>query len=257
MRADIYLYQYGYVKSRQNAKNLIEEQNIKIDGKIINKASYDIDEQVEHIVEMTHSCPYVSRGGLKLEGIIKSAQIDVSGKICADIGASSGGFTDCLLKHGAKRVYAIDSGTNQLELSLRENNSVISIENFNARYLNYETIGELVDIITIDVSFISQTLIMPSAFSILNENGIYISLIKPQFEVGRANVGKGGIVKDKSAHLLAITRVIECAEANSFACSQLIESPIHGGDGNTEYLAVFSKNGKKLDNNLIKKLIHK
>lgn len=257
MRADIYLYQNGYVKSRQNAKNLIEERNVKIDGRIVSKASFDIDEAVEHIIEITHSCPYVSRGGLKLEGVINSAGIDVSGKICVDIGASSGGFTDCLIKHGAKRVYAIDSGTNQLDLSLRDNGSVISIENFNARYLNRELIGELVDVITIDVSFISQTLIMPAAFSILNENGIFISLIKPQFEVGRANIGKGGIVKDKSAHLLAITKVIGCAEANSFFCTHLIESPIHGGDGNTEYLAVFSKQGKRIDIDLIKKLIRK
>ncbi|MBQ8545879.1 MAG: TlyA family RNA methyltransferase [Clostridia bacterium] len=257
MRADVYLYQFGYLRSRQNAKTLIDEKNVKIDGKIINKASYNIDESIGHMVEIIHYCPYVSRGGLKLEGIIKSAEIDISGKICADIGASSGGFTDCLLKHGAKRVYAIDSGTNQLDLSLRKNKCVISLENFNARYLNYELIGELVDVITIDVSFISQTLIMPSAFSILNENGIYISLIKPQFEVGRANIGKGGIVKDKNAHLLAIAKVIECAEANSFFCTHLIVSPIPGGDGNTEYLAVFSRHGKRIDNDLIKKLIHK
>lgn len=257
MRLDIYLYQYGYLKSRQKAKTLIESQNVKVNGQIITKPSYEIDESSEYVIEIVQDCPYVSRGGLKLESILTYANIEVDNMTCIDIGASSGGFTDCLLKNGAKKVYAIDSGTNQLEPVLKSDSRVISIENYNARNLTIEDIGELVDIITIDVSFISQTLIMPSAFNLLKDNGIYISLIKPQFEAGRSNVGKGGIVKDKNARFQSVMRVIEAAKALSFSCNCLIESPIKGGDGNTEYLAVFSKNNKEFNIDLIKKLIHK
>lgn len=257
MRLDIYLYQYGYLKSRQKAKSLIESQNVKVNGQIITKPSYEIDESLEYVIEIVQDCPYVSRGGLKLESILTYANIEVDNMTCIDIGASSGGFTDCLLKNGAKKVYAIDSGTNQLEPVLKSDSRVISIENYNARNLTIEDIGELVDIITIDVSFISQTLIMPSAFNFLKDNGIYISLIKPQFEAGRSNVGKGGIVKDKNARFQSVMRVIEAAKALSFGCNCLIESPIKGGDGNTEYLAVFSKNNKEFNIDLIKKLIHK
>ncbi len=256
MRLDIYLHKFENIKSRQKAKDLIESGNVKLDGKIIKKPSFDIDENMQHNVEITPDCPYVSRGGLKLESILIHSGISVDNKLCIDIGASSGGFTDCLLKHGARLVYAIDSGTNQLDATLKNDTRVISIENFNARQLDIEIIGQLVDIITIDVSFISQTLIMPNALQLLNENGFYISLIKPQFEAGRSHIGKGGIVKDKGARLLSVMRVIECAKNNSFNCNYLIESPIKGGDGNTEYLAVFSKNDRIISQGEIKNLIH-
>ncbi len=255
MRADIYLFQYEYVKSRQKAKSLILSQNVKIDGRVIDKPSFEIEESIEHIVEIFNDCPYVSRGGLKLEAIIQHAKLDVNGKVCLDIGASSGGFTDCLLKNGAVKVFAVDSGTNQLDVSLRNNQRVVSYENLNARFLNKELFKTLVDIVTIDVSFVSQTLIMPSAFSLINDNGLYVSLIKPQFEAGRQNVGKGGIVKDKKARLIAVMRVIECAEHLSYKCTHFIKSPIQGGDGNTEYLAVFSKNGRVISKEVIKELI--
>lgn len=139
MRADIYLFQYEYVKSRQKAKSLILSQNVKIDGRVIDKPSFEIEESIEHIVEIFNDCPYVSRGGLKLEAIIQHAKLDVNGKVCLDIGASSGGFTDCLLKNGAVKVFAVDSGTNQLDVSLRNNQRVVSYENLNARFLAFIT----------------------------------------------------------------------------------------------------------------------
>ncbi len=255
MRLDLYLFANGYVKSRQKAKTLIENGGVKIDGKIIKKPSYEVSDSETISVEIEDSCPYVSRGGLKIEAIIKEANITVNDKVCLDIGASTGGFTDCLLKHGAKRVYAVDSGTNQLDLTLKENKNVISIENYNARNINIEDIGEAVDIITIDVSFISQALILPSAVKLLNENGIYISLIKPQFEVGKENIGKGGIVKDKKARLNAVNKIIECARINELKCTSFIKSPIQGGDGNTEYLAVFCKNEKEISEDIIETII--
>ena len=250
------MFTYGYVKSRQKAKNLIENNNVKLNGKLISKPSFDIDENLTHNVEIFDNCPYVSRGGLKLEAILDYQEIDIKNKICLDIGASTGGFTDCLIKRGAKLVYAIDSGTNQLDKSLKNNKNVVSIENFNARNLSNDIIKQKIDIITIDVSFISQTLIMEQAFSLLKDDGVYISLIKPQFEVGKSNIGKGGIVKNASFRELAINKVITFANEKDYLCNTIIKSPILGGDGNTEYLAVFSKNGNVITKDMIKKIIN-
>lgn len=255
MRIDVYLYQNGYVKSRQKAKGLIESGNVKIDNKIVSKSSLEVDIDKEHVVEITDDCKFVSRGGLKLEAILNFASIDVKNKLCIDIGASTGGFTDCLLKNGAKRVFSVDTGTNQLDLSLRNNERVVSIENYNARSIDFSLTNTLVDIITLDVSFISQTLIMPSALKLINDDGMYISLIKPQFEVGRSNIGKGGIVKNKKAILEAISNINMCAKKFSFVCTSFIKSPILGGDGNTEFLAVFSKRGTEISENHIKNIV--
>ena len=256
MRADLFLFTGGHVKSRQKGKALIENQCVLIDGKLVTKPSQEIDEQIDHKIEITDDCIYVSRGGLKLEAILDSAKIDVNGKACLDIGASTGGFTDCLLRRGASKVYAIDSGSNQLDKELKNDIRVVSIENFNARNDLIEVVSEKIDVITIDVSFISQTLIIPSAFKTLGEDGIYVSLIKPQFEVGKAGVGKGGIVKDKKFRKLAVMRVVECANSLGYYCKSLIKSPILGGDGNTEYLAVFSKKGENLSNEKIINVIN-
>ena len=253
MRADIFLFQNGYVKSRQRAKTLIESGNVKINGKIITKPSLDICEEVVN-VEIQDDCPYVSRGGLKLEAILKLTKADMKDKVCLDIGASTGGFTHCLLLNGAKQVFAVDSGTNQLALELLEDERVIPMENHNARSLCFDDIGELVDVITIDVSFISQNLIMPNASTLLKEDGVYFSLIKPQFEVGRALIGKGGIVKDKKARLIAINSVLECAKQCGLICTMLCKSPIQGGDGNVEYLATFSRHGQPISQEYIKKI---
>lgn len=256
MRADLFLFTGGHVKSRQKGKALIENQCVLIDGKLVTKPSQEIDEQTEHKIEITDNCIYVSRGGLKLEAILDYAKIDVNEKICLDIGASTGGFTDCLLRRGASKVYAIDSGSNQLDKELKNDIRVVSIENFNARNDLCEVVSEKIDVITIDVSFISQTLIIPSAFKTLGEDGICVSLIKPQFEVGKAGVGKGGIVKDKKFRKLAVMRVVECANSLGYYCKSLIKSPILGGDGNTEYLAVFSKKGENLSNEKIINVIN-
>ena len=233
---------------------MIEEGNVRVDGVCIKKPSYEMSGK-EYKIEITDTCPYVSRRGLKLEGILKETCLDVSGKVCIDIGASTGGFTHCLLLHGAEKIYAIDSGTNQLDESLRENPSVISIENYNARNLSIDDIGEMADVITIDVSFISQKLIIPKICELLNDDGVYLSLIKPQFELGKSDIGKGGIVKDKRARLQAVKSVIECAFLHGLSCDRLIKSPIQGGDGNIEYLACFKKGTAMLDNEIIKKTV--
>ncbi len=255
MRLDLYLFENNYVKSRQKAKVLICDGNVKIDGNVIQKPSFDMSDDVDHRIEINDNCPYVSRGGIKLESLINATQATIEDKICLDIGASTGGFTHCLLLKGAKRVYAIDSGTNQLAKQISENERVISIENYNARNLNYDDIGEYVDIITIDVSFISQNLIIPVACKLLKDDGIYLSLIKPQFETTKAFIGKGGIVKDKKARFQAVMSVLDCANKNDLKCFTFLKSPIQGGDGNIEYLAAFSKNHTELSNEFIKKII--
>ena len=255
MRADLYLFQNGYVKSRQRAKMLIDEGNVKINGKIVTKPSLEISDG-ENFIEILDSCPYVSRGGLKLEAILKLTNADIENKVCLDIGASTGGFTHCLLKNGAKKVYAVDSGSEQLDKLLINDSRVVSMENYNARNINIDDIGECVDIITIDVSFISQTLIMPNASKLLKDGGIYFSLIKPQFEVGRALIGKGGIVKDKKARLLAIKSVLECARQCGLVCTMLCKSPIQGGDGNVEYLATLCYNGQWVSDEYIKRIVN-
>ena len=255
MRADLFLFQNGYVKSRQKAKSLIEDGQVKINGKIINKPSIEILDG-ENKVEIEDTCPYVSRGGLKLEAILELTNANVQDEVCLDIGASTGGFTHCLLLKGAKKVYAVDSGTDQLAQELKNDDRVVSIENYNARNLCFDDIGEMVDIITIDVSFISQNLIMPNASKLLKDDGLYFSLIKPQFEVGRALVGKGGIVKDKKARRIAINSVLECAKQCGLVCTMLCKSPIQGGDGNVEYLATLSKLGNWVSEEQIKKVVN-
>ncbi|MBQ7760732.1 MAG: TlyA family RNA methyltransferase [Clostridia bacterium] len=255
MRLDVYLFTYGHCKSRQKAKALIEGNSVTINGRIINKPSFDIDEAQEYNISINDTCPYVSRGGLKLKAIIDYAKISANNLVCIDIGASTGGFTDCLIKEGAKRVYAVDTGENQLDSTLQANDKVVYLENFNARNLTPDSINESVDLICIDVSFISQTLILPTVHKLLKQTGVYLSLIKPQFEVGRENISKGGIVKNKKHHSIAIEKVINCAQDCGLVCTHLIKSPIEGGDGNIEYLGAFSKVGKPINKSIIKSLI--
>lgn len=255
MRLDVYLYVKGYVKSRQKAKALIENNCVSVDKKFISKPSYDLDEDTICDIEINDDCKYVSRGGLKLEKILSESNLCVQDKICLDIGASTGGFTDCLLQLGAKKVIALDTGTNQLDASLKNDFRVVSIENFNAKNISFELIGEFVDIITIDVSFISQTLIMPAAFSVLKDGGCYVSLIKPQFEAGRERIGKGGIVKNNKDRLYAVKKVLQCSEALGYSCTAFIKSPIKGGDGNIEYLAIFERSKNKVTDDYVKNIV--
>ena len=238
MRVDLYLTEKGYVQSRKKAQTLIEEGKVSVDGHAIQKSSQQIDDG-EHTVEILQSdeVRYVGRGGLKLEAALDAFAIDVHNKVALDIGASTGGFTDCLLQRGAKLVYAIDAGVGQLAKSLLTNPSVVSIEKLNARTLAPEHIdGTRADLIVMDVSFISATYILPQFPALMADQGEAICLIKPQFEVGRAMIGKGGIVRDKAAHADAIKRVSTVAENVGLYPIALIPSPIEGGDGNREFL---------------------
>ena len=241
IRVDVYLVSEGYSKSRESAQRSIEAGLVMIDGKPIKKPSEKIDETVEHSVECENTIAYVGRGGLKLEAALDAFGIDPSGKICFDVGASTGGFTDCLLKRGAKKVYAIDSGRDQLAKELRDDERVVSLEGMNARFLNFDSVGSYADIIVMDVSFISQTLILPRFQVLLNDGGEVVTLIKPQFECGREALGKGGIVKKPEHRLSAVRRVAFVAEENGLHLCDLIRSPIEGGDGNVEFLARFTK----------------
>jgi len=185
---------------------------------------------------------YVGRGGIKLEAALNTFNINVNNKVALDIGASTGGFTDCLLQFGARKVYAIDVGYGQIDWGLRQDQRVVVMERVNARYLKPEDIGELVDIATVDVSFISLTLILGSVSRILKRGGILIALIKPQFEVGKGEVGRGGIVKEEEKHKSVINKIRHHLEELDFQILGVIPSPILGADGNKEFLVVGVKN---------------
>ena len=238
MRADLFLTEKGYISSRKKAQTLIDEGKVSIDGRIVKKASQPIDEG-EHTVEIMQSdeVRFVGRGGLKLEAALDAFGIDAKGKVALDIGASTGGFTDCLLQRGATKVYAVDAGVGQLAASLLSNPAVVSIEKMNARNLLPEHIDNTrADLIVMDVSFISATYIIPQFPALMNESGEAVCLVKPQFEVGRAMIGKGGIVRDPLAHAAAINRVCISAEEVGLYPIAIIPSPIEGGDGNREFL---------------------
>ena len=236
MRLDSYL-NLKFAMSRSRAKALIENGCVSVNGKLITKAAVDVDETAAPVVNVDESAiPYVSRGGLKLKGALEAFNVDPSGRICADIGASTGGFTDCLLKHGAAKVYALDSGSDQLAESLKNDDRVVSIEHFNARNLKEDTFGVKCSLAVADLSFISQTYVTCGIASILEDGGEYIGLIKPQFECGRHAVGKGGIVKKATDHLYAVERVTDFAVNCGFEVRRVIVSPITGGDGNREFL---------------------
>lgn len=241
MRIDVYLVEKGFCESRNKAARLINEKKVLLDGKLVSKASLEVSDG-EHIVEIVEQDRYVGRGGLKLEGALEHFGLDVSGKRCIDVGASTGGFTDCLLQKGAAHVCAVDSGRGQLHSKLLDDIRVTSVEGFNARALDAEEFG-FFDLAVMDVSFISQTLLHAPVFSILRDGACFISLIKPQFESGRSALGKGGIVKKASDREIAVRRVVESAILCGFTLKGVIRSSIEGGDGNREYLALFQKGG--------------
>ena len=241
MRIDLYLFKNGHVKSRSAAKTLIESGAVLLDGTAISKPSLEIDESTEHSIVITQKERFVGRGGLKLEAALECFKIDVNGLDAIDVGASTGGFTDCLLQRGAKSVVAVDSGEGQLDARLANDGRVTNIEKYNARNLSREIVPYGVDIAVMDVSFISQTLILPRITDLLRNGGLAVTLIKPQFEAGRSAVGKGGIVKNKKDRFTSILRVRDCASAAGLYMTDIIVSPITGGDGNVEYLAKFQK----------------
>ena len=241
MRIDLYLFKNGHVKSRSAAKTLIESGAVLLDGTVISKPSLEIDESAEHSIVITQKERFVGRGGLKLEAALDRFKIDVTGLDAIDVGASTGGFTDCLLQRGVKSVVAVDSGEGQLDARLVNDERVTNIEKYNARNLSREIAPCGVDIAVMDVSFISQTLILPRITDLLRKGGLAVTLIKPQFEAGRSAVGKGGIVKNKKDRFTSILRVRDCASSAGLYMTDIIVSPITGGDGNVEYLAKFQK----------------
>lgn len=245
MRLDKYLAENGLCESRTKALHLIEAGLVEVNGSVVRKPSYDVQADVQ-VKLLGSDCPYVSRGGLKLCGALDAFHIDVRNLICADVGSSTGGFTDCLLQKGAAKVYAVDSGKDQLHHSLRDDKRVVVMEGCNARKLTPELLGEQVDLVVTDVSFISQTLLHLPIASIMKEGAVFISLIKPQFEVGPSKLGKGGIVKQSAYRHMAAENVIASARSARLGCTAIIPSPIKGGDGNIEYLGLFVK-GASID----------
>ena len=241
MRLDVYLAEKGLASSRTEAKKMIDNGLVSVSGVTVTKPSYDVDCSTDIVDCNAPEKRFASRGGVKLEGAIDAFGIAVAMKKCIDIGASSGGFTDCLLQHGAAHVIAVDSGRGQMVETLRNDNRVTVIEGFNARYMSPKDFEYVPELAVMDVSFISARLIIPAVAECLASGGDYVLLIKPQFEVGRAFVGKGGIVKDASARDRAVRDVVTHAEVCGFELKGLITSPIQGGDGNTEFFAHFRK----------------
>lgn len=232
-RLDVALVERGLVDTRSKAQSLIMARRVLVNGQFVDKAGANVagDDEVT-VAELEH--PWVGRGGMKLAHALKMFDINVHGKVCADIGASTGGFTDVMLKHGAAKVYAIDVGYGQLDVSLRNDPRVINREKVNARYLQPENFDEPVEFASIDVSFISLKLILPAVANFLR--GELVALIKPQFEVGKHDVGKGGIVRDDAKRQAAVDSVVAFANEHGFAVKAVIESPIRGAEGNVEYL---------------------
>jgi len=240
-RLDAAVLERGYAESRERAKALIMEGRVFVNGRKAEKAGEQVSEEAH--ITVTEGLKYVSRGGLKLERAIEEFSIDLEGSICADIGASTGGFTDCMLQNGAARVYAIDVGYGQLAWSLRRDERVIVMERTNARTLTQESLGETVGFATVDVSFISLKLILPVLYDITSFNASAVCLIKPQFEAGKANVGKRGVVRDKNVHIDVIENTIRYANDTGFAIGGLTYSPIRGPEGNIEFLLYLVKDG--------------
>lgn len=238
MRIDKLIYERGLAKSRAAAQRMISEGNVRVNGITVSKTALDVSDDCE-IQLFGDSGKYVSRGGFKLEAALDAFGISPEGLDCIDIGASTGGFTDCLLQRGAAKVRAVDVGRSQLDKRIEEDSRVISFEGVNARYVTPEDIGGVCDLAVCDVSFISLTLLLPAVRGLIKEGGRFVGLIKPQFEAGRENIGKNGIVKNRDVHITVIKKVLDCAGANGLHCFGLIPSPITGGDGNREYLAAF------------------
>ena len=241
MRIDVFLAEKGLVGSRSEAKQLLKAGAIVVDGKVITKPSFNIDGLEEKIIVDRSSIKYVSRGGLKLDGALCVFEASPKDKLCIDVGASSGGFTDCLLQHGAKHVLAVDSGSEQLVKSIRQDKRVTVFERFNARYMKPSHFPYKPNFAVMDVSFISATLLFESLYNVLDEQADFICLVKPQFEVGRTALGKGGIVRDEKARNKALSNVVAYAKNVGFEAKGAMVSPITGGDGNIEFLVHFRK----------------
>lgn len=239
-RLDVLLVKRGLAESREKAKAVIMTGNVFVDGQREDKAGQTFPDTAQIIVK-GKKMKYVSRGGYKLERAMESFPIDLISKVCMDVGSSTGGFTDCMLQNGAKLVYAIDVGTNQLAWKLRQDERVVSMEKTNIRYVTPEDIGEAVDFVSIDVAFISLTKVLPAVISLMKEGAQIVCLIKPQFEAGREKVGKKGVVREPAIHIEVIEQITAFAEEMGFSILGLDHSPIRGPEGNIEYLLYMKK----------------
>ena len=238
MRLDVYLVEKGLFSTRNKAQVAIKDNAISINGKIISKPNYDVAD-TDDVVILKEANPYVSRGGFKLEKAIKEFNLDFTNKTVLDIGSSTGGFTDCSLKHGAKLVYSVDVGTNQLDESLLNRNDVVVYEQTNI--LDVHSLPTPIDFIVMDVSFVSIEYILPAVDRFLNDDNGFVCLIKPQFEVGKVHL-KNGIVKDRTTHIKVIENVSNALKQYNMGILKLIPSPILGGSGNKEFLAYIKRN---------------
>ena len=238
-RLDKMLFEKGLVESREKAKALILAGSVSVNGVVIDKAGA----QVRHddLLTLAGKMPYVSRGGLKLAQAIKEFSLDIKEKVAMDVGASTGGFTDCLLQNGAKKVYAVDVGYGQIDLKLRNDDRVSVLEKTNIRYLEKSAVQDNIDIATIDVSFISLLKVIPKVLEFLKPGGEIVALIKPQFEAGRKDVGKGGVVKDEKIHLKVIENIKTGSGAMGLEVMGTTISPVKGPKGNVEFLIYLKK----------------
>lgn len=240
-RLDVLLVRQGFAQSREKAKAILMAGNVFVNGQREDKAGTTFDESKIHIEVKGSTLKYVSRGGLKLEKAISQFPIILTDKVCMDIGASTGGFTDCMLQNGAKKVFSVDVGHGQLAWKLRNDERVVCMEKTNFRYVTPDDIGEQVDFASVDVSFISLTKILIPARNLLCEQGRVVCLIKPQFEAGKEKVGKKGVVRDSTVHEEVVHKIIDYADLIGFEVLGLTYSPIKGPEGNIEYLMFIEK----------------
>lgn len=244
-RLDVLLVKRNLAESREKAKAVIMAGNVFVDGQREDKAGTTFSPDVSIEVK-GHALPYVSRGGLKLEKALAVFDVNVKDKVCTDVGSSTGGFTDCMLQNGARKVYAIDVGRGQLDWKLRQDSRVVCMEKTNIRYVTPEDIGETVDFSSVDVSFISLTKVLEPIRNYLKEDGEIVALIKPQFEAGREKVGKKGVVRDKAVHREVIEKIADYARNIGFGVMELDYSPIRGPEGNIEYLIRLKKGAESM-----------
>ena len=245
-RLDVLLVERGLAGSRERAKRIIMAGQVLVDGQKVDKAGMTVKAEAE-IRLLGGDLPYVSRGGLKLAKAVQAFGLTLSGKIAADIGASTGGFTDCMLQNGAQKVYAIDVGYGQLAWKLRTDERVVNMERTNIRNVTPDMIPDLLDFASIDVAFISLEKVLPAVRELLKPEGEIAALIKPQFEAGREHVGKKGVVRDPAIHLAVIRRVLSFSREHGFSVRGLTFSPVKGPEGNIEYLAWLSMDDSRDD----------
>lgn len=258
LRLDVAVYERGFAETREKAKAMIMAGSVYLNGQKALKGGVNIKET--DVIEVRGAVnPFVSRGGLKLDKAMKSFGLDLSENICMDIGASTGGFTDCMLTNGAKKVYAIDVGYGQLAWKLRCDERVVNLERTNFRYVTREQVPDEIDFASVDVSFISLKLILPVMHTLLKDGGRSVCLIKPQFEAGKENIGKKGVVRDKSVHEAVVENITTFAAENGFRVLGVDFSPIKGPEGNIEYLMFIEKaeNGEMLWEGSVNELVER